>query len=1007
MRFPRVCVFGAAATLAAAVQAATFTVVNTNDSGAGSLRQAITDANATPGSNIVIFNVPRPAQITLTSALPALTGNLRITTNPRNNLDDLVTVARSGASDYRIFTVTPGSVVQITGLVIFGGRVAGDFGGGILNDQAILTVRRCVLTGNTAAAGGAIFTRSPGELGVIECAFTNNVGIALGGAIVHESSAQILSLEQTELSNNNGDGAAIVTAGPTAIGNCTFANNISNPGRAGGVMALGNSAVVHISNCTMSENTASAAGGAGAVYLDNGAQLDLQNTIFKRGATGANLALGPGGGFIVSAGNNISDDAANGDSGTGPGGFLTGPQDRRNTDALLGPLTNLSGLTRCRTPLPGSPAIDTGADVDPVDQRGLPRPLGAHVDIGAIEVDLAQVTPALEVNTSDEHNDGLCGIGDCTLWEAIDLANANPNSVITLPQYVVGTITTRHLPDGLEINAPMTVRGPGARLLGVSGENVSRIFKINAGVGSVVISDLILAFGSAPGGASGDSGSAIWNKADLTVERCSLVSNRGTLGGAIYNDGRGGDARLTLSNCSLFYSSALRGGAIYNDASSGGSKARVEMTNCTLFNNFATATGGAIHNNGNFAGEATVLLTNTTIHDNTVPAGGGSIYNEADFGTGTISAGNTIFSLGSVGPALVNHSGTITSRGGNLCRDAAGGDGTTGPGGFLNGAGDIRNTNPQLGTVSDNGGPTDTLPLLPVSPARDSGNNAIAPPADQRGYGRNGVSDIGAFEFAGFLPATLANISTRLRVETGDNVLIAGFIVTGSENKKVIVRAIGPSLNLPGQLSNPTLELYQGSTLIASNDDWQTQPATDRQEVINSTIPPTNALEAALVRTLPAGGTNYTAIVRGVSGGTGIGVVEVYDLDRTVNSKLANISTRGLVQTGDNVLIAGTIVLGTQSQKVIVRAIGPSLPLAGTLANPTLELRDRNGAVLEANDDWTTSPNRQAIIDSGIPPTNDVESAIVRSLPPDNYTAIVRGVGNSTGIAVVEVYALE
>jgi hypothetical protein len=137
-------------------------------------------------------------------------------------------------------------------------------------------------------------------------------------------------------------------------------------------------------------------------------------------------------------------------------------------------------------------------------------------------------------------------------------------------------------------------------------------------------------------------------------------------------------------------------------------------------------------------------------------------------------------------------------------------------------------------------------------------------------------------------------------------------------------------------------------------------------------------------------------------------VVEIYDIDRSVDSKLANISRRGLVQTGDNILIAGTIVVGSSPQKVILRAIGPSLPIAGKLENPTLELRDQNGGLIEANDNWVDSPNKQAIIDSTIPPSNNLESAIVQILPSNgaSYTAIARGVGDSTGIAVVEVYAL-
>jgi hypothetical protein len=257
-------------------------------------------------------------------------------------------------------------------------------------------------------------------------------------------------------------------------------------------------------------------------------------------------------------------------------------------------------------------------------------------------------------------------------------------------------------------------------------------------------------------------------------------------------------------------------------------------------------------------------------------------------------------------------------------------------------------------------------------------------------------------------PTTLANISTRLRVETGDNALIGGFIVTGTQDKKVIIRGIGPSLGLADQLANPTLELYFGETLLKANDDWMNSSPADKQPIIDSTIPPTNDAESAIVATLPANGAGYTAVLRGVNNGTGIGVIQIYDLDRSVDSKLANISTRGFVQTGDNVLFAGTIVLGQTPQKVIIRALGPSVPAPGAMADPTLELRDGNGAVLDMNDNWVDSPNKQAIIDSTIPPTKDAESAIVYNLPANgaNYTAIVRGAGGTTGIAVVEVYAL-
>ena len=170
-------------------------------------------------------------------------------------------------------------------------------------------------------------------------------------------------------------------------------------------------------------------------------------------------------------------------------------------------------------------------------------------------------------------------------------------------------------------------------------------------------------------------------------------------------------------------------------------------------------------------------------------------------------------------------------------------------------------------------------------------------------------------------------------------------------------------------------------------------------------IPPSNDLESAIVATLPANNSAYTAIMRGANNGTGVGLVEAYDLDRTVNSKLANISTRGFVQTGDNVLIGGLIVVGQNPLRIIVRAIGPSLSLTGKLANPTLELRDGNGALIRSNDNWRSDQEGE-IIATGIPPTNDLESAIVENLAPGNYTAILRGLNGTTGIALVEGYAL-
>ena len=249
-----------------------------------------------------------------------------------------------------------------------------------------------------------------------------------------------------------------------------------------------------------------------------------------------------------------------------------------------------------------------------------------------------------------------------------------------------------------------------------------------------------------------------------------------------------------------------------------------------------------------------------------------------------------------------------------------------------------------------------------------------------------------------------SNISTRLRVETADNILIGGFIVTGTHQKRVMVRAIGPSLSLPDKLADPLLELHDSSgQTIAVNDNWVNAPNV--QAIINSTIAPTNNLESAILMSLAPG--SYTATVRGVSNTTGTGLVEAYDLDRNVNSRMGNISTRGLVQPGNNVLIAGMIVHGHTPQTIIARAIGPSLDLPGKLTDPILELRDGNGALIRLNDNWRSDQEAE-ILATGIPPTNDAESAIIATVPANDaaYTAVVRGANDTSGIAVVEIYGL-
>lgn len=259
---------------------------------------------------------------------------------------------------------------------------------------------------------------------------------------------------------------------------------------------------------------------------------------------------------------------------------------------------------------------------------------------------------------------------------------------------------------------------------------------------------------------------------------------------------------------------------------------------------------------------------------------------------------------------------------------------------------------------------------------------------------------------AAVLPSAprLLNISTRMQVGTGDNVLIGGFIVTGNAPKKIIVRGLGPSLALEGGLQDPTLDLYDSAGhLLASNDNWETNSNAD--QIVASTVAPTNPKEPAILTTLPANGSAYTAIVRGANATTGIGLVEVYDLDAAGDAQLANISTRGRVETGDNVMIGGFIVAGKEAANVIVRALGPSLGMVGNWPIQRSSSWTAMGTSLGMNDNWR-SDQESEILATQVAPTRDAEAALVRTLTPGAYTAIVRGAQNSSGVAVVEAYNL-
>jgi hypothetical protein len=260
-------------------------------------------------------------------------------------------------------------------------------------------------------------------------------------------------------------------------------------------------------------------------------------------------------------------------------------------------------------------------------------------------------------------------------------------------------------------------------------------------------------------------------------------------------------------------------------------------------------------------------------------------------------------------------------------------------------------------------------------------------------------------------PASRAvNLSTRMFVQTGDNVGIGGFIITGTAPKHVLIRAIGPSLSglgVPNALADPTLELNSSGPFgTVTNDNWRDDPVQELA-IIATGIAPTNNLESAIDTTLNPG--SYTAVVRGKNNTTGVALIEVYDLSQAVLAKLANISTRAFISTGDNIVIAGFILGGNNgNDRIVVRGIGPSLTALGVpnaLPDPTMELRDSNGALMRANNNWQDDSAQAAeLTAAGLAPSNPLESGIAATLPPGLYTALLAGLNNASGVGLVEVY---
>jgi hypothetical protein len=677
------------------------TVLNLNDSGAGSLRQAILDA---PAGGTVDFQSGLTGTIVLTSGELAIGKDLTID-GPGAGV---ITVSGNNAS--RVFDIT-GSIVVITGLTVtHGSATAGDGnidtgGGGIfIAQQSQVTITDCMITANAAGIGGGI--DAIGSLSIARSTISGNMGGNFGGGIFDggPETSTLTVTDSTFSGNSATSGGAVCVYGSAAYNgyalfvNCTFTGNSATNG--GAIYGLGATGLI---NSTLSGNTASAAGG-GAYML-----FQAVNTIIA--GNHAPSAPDVSGGIGEDHGNNLIGD------GSGGSGFVA--SDLVGTAAQpinpkLGPLQDNGGPTQTMALLSGSPAIDAGNNAATpgfYDQRGpgYPRIVNGTIDIGAFESHI------LAVQNSNDSGPG-------SLRQAILDANAgsDSNTISFLPG-VTGTINLASALPVLSSN--IDLEGPGALLLTVQpgSEHSFRDFTVGSGA-IVTLAGLTIANGGDTTG-----GGILNNGGTLTVSACTITGNTG---GGIDNAG----GTLTANNSTIAGNTGSSGGGIINAAT-------LTLINSTIAGNTATGTGsgGGIDNTGK------LTVSSSSLANNTAGGTGGGIFNGSN---GTVTLRNTLIAQdqAATGPDVA---GVFVSQGHNLITDGGGGSGFT--------ATDLVGTSakpivPKLGPLQNNGGPTSTLALLAGSPAIDAGDSALPPGVyDQRGTGYRRIAgsaiDIGAFEF--------------------------------------------------------------------------------------------------------------------------------------------------------------------------------------------------------------------------------------------------------------------
>jgi CSLREA domain-containing protein len=751
---------------------------------------------------------------------PYVTGTITLT-GSQLTVEQAVTIAGPGARKLaisgnwvsRVFhTFGTGNVV-IRGLTLTRGRAPveadetsdayGKSEGGCIYNSGLLTLIDCAVTDSYArggsgsaksggaAAGGGIY--NIGNLTMRNCLVNNNSALTGSG-----------TLPPRRLSYGGGIRSFSNTGTRPSLTliNTTVCNNAAQ-NNGGGIDAAYADSITLLA-CTVSHNVALSdlqSQATGGIFIHSSSKVIMRNTLVAQNWVESNASDLRG--EIISQGHNLI--GAGTDAG-GPGGtFPWTPTDRIGTrvvplDPLLDTQRNNGGPTNTVALLAGSPALDIGDDTIravptslSTDQRGMPRRMGVHVDIGAYERDVAQSGPNLVVNSTNDPGDGIAGTTECTLREALAVMNSQPDAnLITFSLPLPATITLAPASGPLAITYPVSINGPSARLLAISGGGAVRVFDvISAGV---ILSGMTIRDGQArgPSGATGGTGAGggIRNTGTLTIVGCTLAYNRANggsasnawdspatggegYGGAIYNSGT-----LTLRNSTLALnnvwggeaflgfpdtSGSGRGGAIYNYGTA-------TLTNCTLSDNAASAgiagiggvgEGGAVYNAGiaNRLGRTSIAtLLNCTVAGNRthglVGSSGGGLYTQARSTNPKLPYWNPIrlrncivgLNTAATAPDLC---GGILSDGNNVVSKA---DGSTGLGTldrFGSGAAPL---SPRVSPLANNGGKTDTRALMAGSVAINTANASAAPTTDQRGAARSGAPDVGAFEFGVVVP---------------------------------------------------------------------------------------------------------------------------------------------------------------------------------------------------------------------------------------------------------------